>query len=107
MTDPSRRPVRRYWAFGLTFRWVENDGFVVVKRGYVDEGSTVIQVHSRQFPVQDRPGETAGHDQAGWLATIPTPAARWYEPTALSELAAAWAAAHSRSGATGTSRALG
>jgi hypothetical protein len=86
------QPVCRYYDFGLTFRWVRGDPFIVVKRGYVIEGRRSIVVEESRHPkIIDRPNEEVGADQDTWIATIPANPQEWDVGGALARVVAAWA----------------
>lgn len=89
------RPISRYYNFGLTFRWVQGDPFVAVKRGYVVEGKAVLIIHEPKNPrVFDRPNESVGYDRDTWIASFPVRPSDWDNPEALSMAANEWARNH-------------
>ncbi|GAA2340670.1 hypothetical protein GCM10009854_16390 [Saccharopolyspora halophila] len=72
------KPIRRHCDFGCTFRWIRGESHIVVKRGYVCEGkSVVVAKTARTFAVADRPGEDPHDDRRTWVATIPVNPAHW------------------------------
>lgn len=91
------RPISRYYNFGLTFRWVQDDPFVVVKRGYVVEGKSLVYLsYTGRVPTVDLPGDQVGNDHHTWVASFPINSGDWAKDGTLPAAAIAWARENER-----------
>ena len=73
-----QKPISRHYDYGCTFRWIQGDGHIAVKRGYVCEGQTSVAVRwPSQFKIEDRPGDNPHNDKDTWLAAIPVNPGYW------------------------------
>lgn len=73
-----QKPISRHYDYGCTFRWIQGESHIAVKRGYVCEGKSFVVVKvPRTYEVQDRPGENPHDDKRTWIATIPVNPGCW------------------------------
>ncbi|SFS81082.1 hypothetical protein [Saccharopolyspora flava] len=86
-----KKPISRYFNFGVTFRWIHGEPRIVVKRGYVCEGHAFFVIARPPFEITDVPGLDPHHDHHTWLATIPANPSEWGNDRYFLKTAHAWA----------------
>ncbi|MDI2027924.1 hypothetical protein QFW96_04860 [Saccharopolyspora sp. TS4A08] len=85
------KPISRYYNFGVTFRWVQGESRIAVKRGYVCEGHSFFVLKRPPFEITDLPGVDPQHDRHTWLAAIPAHPVEWGNDRYFLRTAHAWA----------------
>lgn len=91
----AQKPISRHYDYGCTFRWIQGDGHIAVKRGYVREGQASVVVRAPGTTrVQDRPGENPHVDQHTWIAAIPVNPGCWREDQHFTNAVDSWVQQH-------------
>lgn len=89
-----KKPISRHYDYGCTFRWIQGEPHIAVKRGYVCEGRSLIVVKEpRNFRITDKP-EDPHADKHTWIAAIPVNPDYWNDDRHFVHVVNSWVEHH-------------